>query len=1141
MSSIIIKELYGSNDILELVEKVNYNFDQLIAAGGGPQGPAGPDGPGGPAGSRGIRGSEWFGADSTTTGTINVPTDGSFKNNDFRLKADGDIQYYLAGSAGPSAPWVNSGLNIKGPAGPAGPAGDGSISIILSNPSSTTGSVVPNGTLGGSYKTLNDHLINAASINDEDDSAGTSGYIDKGLDFAALGLGNNSLVLARYLSMFKDNGTFEPHFSNFPTEESDVPMLIIGQNDYKDPFPTLATNGKDPNSEYTNGIAIGLNKTHPDYDALYKGVSNYGVYDSFTKLAVLNRNFDFGITSVGSINLRSTGANTFRLSAGYSRAEIKTISKITDWSNFFNTDTYTEYNIKDSFAIIGSDNPADTYFSSTTSQFITRYGGISLSSTVAKTKAASYIDNINSTVIGRNANSSFDKNANELIIVNDVVEEEAANTWSTQGTYKKRRQILSKTYDYRNANNYRDTQLRIGQTRIEARKGNQTSTSNVFYLGQGYDTPIMGYSAMNFRIPSGSNPMAYGSTASAYNFLPEDGLDFNSLGYNIADGFVGKDKSLTRLGIFPGFFNQQKDAAGNIDPSDVNKDKNIELYLDEGHKKMPTGSLDLYGTVRIREYGLAENKEGYVAVNGGHGIVKWESPQKVGLPTGSIIMVGEIKMSSFNFFTRTRGLYGQTASGTGNEIGRYSWNQGSEPNGAGGTATYNQWSMAFPGKGSGEFKGYYVCNGAVLADTRDVYLRGAFSTIEGIHGYGSDKPLPGLQDNPAFDYNALNSTYLVRATTGNTFNITTPVGLKNAIKNSVTSINDLYGNDGLSMLAPRGFDSKFRVVLPNYFGRFPKQIFPNSDTIALNTRITYNDGTGVPTPDNYRLNNSGEYIINAYRPLKSGFVKGGFPYLRNENLPFHTHFDGLHQTVQYASGSSSINVIRPLGDVPQIPSGVIAIRRTTGGVTKNERNVYNDRKLERASDEPNAYYMTYDWETYDNSNWKNDTIVSQFRQRTQKFYDPVYKGTYFIINLNGLKNPNRGNTVINDFDFITGVPFSGFKNFDTPGGVNADLSWYANASTVLDGSTDFGNIISAKGRGGQQLHIYETSTGVEKFITPQLGQEAFAEFEVTYRNEGTMHPNTLYRTIDPYTSSNSGETNLEDIYANVYTEPIPLV
>ena len=45
MANITIKELLAADKVSELVDKINFNFDQLLLNGGGPKG--GPGGPGG--------------------------------------------------------------------------------------------------------------------------------------------------------------------------------------------------------------------------------------------------------------------------------------------------------------------------------------------------------------------------------------------------------------------------------------------------------------------------------------------------------------------------------------------------------------------------------------------------------------------------------------------------------------------------------------------------------------------------------------------------------------------------------------------------------------------------------------------------------------------------------------------------------------------------------------------------------------------------------------------------------------------------------------------------------------------------------------------------------------------------------------
>ena len=57
MANIVIKELLAADTVSDLVDKVNFNFDQLLLNGGGPVGMIGSLGPLGPAGPRGAI---WF-------------------------------------------------------------------------------------------------------------------------------------------------------------------------------------------------------------------------------------------------------------------------------------------------------------------------------------------------------------------------------------------------------------------------------------------------------------------------------------------------------------------------------------------------------------------------------------------------------------------------------------------------------------------------------------------------------------------------------------------------------------------------------------------------------------------------------------------------------------------------------------------------------------------------------------------------------------------------------------------------------------------------------------------------------------------------------------------------------------------------
>ena len=115
----ILNVLQGDNQST-IVDKLNYNFDQILSAGGGPQGnqgligPTGPIGPQGPQGVQGIQGpsgTKWFVQDtSPASGAItgsspwNYPTIG-----DYWLDPDSSNQeIYVFTATG----WVDSGYGL---------------------------------------------------------------------------------------------------------------------------------------------------------------------------------------------------------------------------------------------------------------------------------------------------------------------------------------------------------------------------------------------------------------------------------------------------------------------------------------------------------------------------------------------------------------------------------------------------------------------------------------------------------------------------------------------------------------------------------------------------------------------------------------------------------------------------------------------------------------------------------------------------------------------------------------------------------------------------------------------------------------------------------------------------------------------
>ncbi len=112
---IVIKDLLASDTLSQAVDKINFNFDQLILNGGGPVGPPGKPGPTGPVGGRGLSGATWY--------KDNVIAPGSDPNSiiiveanqdDYFLQSDGQVWQYN-GSV-----WIKTVISLLGPQGTSG-------------------------------------------------------------------------------------------------------------------------------------------------------------------------------------------------------------------------------------------------------------------------------------------------------------------------------------------------------------------------------------------------------------------------------------------------------------------------------------------------------------------------------------------------------------------------------------------------------------------------------------------------------------------------------------------------------------------------------------------------------------------------------------------------------------------------------------------------------------------------------------------------------------------------------------------------------------------------------------------------------------------------------------------------------------
>jgi hypothetical protein len=119
---IVIKELLSQDPLSEAIEKINFNFDQLLLAGGGPPGPQGPQGIPGPNGPQGDRGDHWFTGASAFGQTADHDGNSPLQVEDHFLDPTGDVYDYFDDGLG-STGWTYSGINLQGPQGETGATG----------------------------------------------------------------------------------------------------------------------------------------------------------------------------------------------------------------------------------------------------------------------------------------------------------------------------------------------------------------------------------------------------------------------------------------------------------------------------------------------------------------------------------------------------------------------------------------------------------------------------------------------------------------------------------------------------------------------------------------------------------------------------------------------------------------------------------------------------------------------------------------------------------------------------------------------------------------------------------------------------------------------------------------------------------
>ena len=487
-------------------------------------------------------------------------------------------------------------------------------------------------------------------------------------------------------------------------------------------------------------------------------------------------------------------------------------------------------------------------------------------------------------------NSFIENDANELILMNSTILDEVTSSLAPKS------ERLKAFADYTDNINFDSNEsffpYRIGQTvvnpKITVRENEDGSSDytpaaegniNIQYSGFGYDTGFVTYSGIDeTKNASGVTNINQDSGDSKDAVTWQGQSDYNTiLGYDTRLPLQNQEgsRSVSRMGLYPGLFRKKKEGGNFVGDAQ----ERIEKYFDVAHKIMPTGSLDLFGTVRLREQETTDNgeKDGWVAINKKNGIVGFEEPNKIGVPTGMVVMFSELSSDKFSFVAQSRVNLGYTAS-----------NKTARDFITGGTGQ----TAAFPGKGSQDLKDYYICNGAVLADSRDIMSTGPFSKMEGMNvnangvkitngtvSSGTNSPWDYTTNDDFIGIDNEESNSDIRL--GQSNNGETLVSLYNNFGNNISKSEPYWG---YSIVAPIRLESGFRIVLPNYFGKVAKMVFPDSDYIVKaisGTRLANAEVTalGQDDPaDGFKYYTSGtEY--NASWMMRGMFDIGGFPYL----------------------------------------------------------------------------------------------------------------------------------------------------------------------------------------------------------------------------------------------------------------------
>jgi hypothetical protein len=306
---ITIKELFQSDPISEALEKINFNFDQLILAGGGPPGPQGPPGTQGSAGPIGLRGDQWFTGPSASAQTIDHQGN-DLREEDHFLEIGGTVYSYqiVGGITG----WYDSGVNLLGPTGPEGPTGGSTDTTIYA------------GVSGNSVTPINAGWYPGASTIP---SARTDFWTPRNMAKDVMWIGDNQWARTK-LQNFAGKGA--------TLDENQVPQLSIIQKQIN--FDGLnglmigaygatvgATSSPGPEgatSDITDALNFG-------YIGLVKGISPTGSYDRSFRMKTFRQN----------IRLEAGGNSVFEL---FNNIELA--SKELSWVNNTNGQVFSTTN-----------------------------------------------------------------------------------------------------------------------------------------------------------------------------------------------------------------------------------------------------------------------------------------------------------------------------------------------------------------------------------------------------------------------------------------------------------------------------------------------------------------------------------------------------------------------------------------------------------------------------------------------------------------------------------------------------------------------------------------------------------------------------------------------------------------------------